>query len=220
MNPNESLKLTNAEIEAILAGCAYNMASYSMSFNKAKLLESGISKQASTPTPTQAVTPDITPDAEQGEADFGETGRAFANKRLGEILADLSTRCQKSIAAFTKNLPISVAVQQKLLTARKSPTGTVTLSFTPDEIAFVTESLRVYEAWEIDPATNFELIASVLATNGYETATANSAYRTKDEYDAVQTARDNYICLFAKVINYGRTMASGSNVGTQADNDQ
>lgn len=213
MNPTESIRLNKTEIDTIVMGCAYNMASRTLSYNKSRVLSASLSRAVS-----QSQTPPSDPNSEQSEE---QANQSRSRASLQKALTEVHDRCGKDLESFPKKLALAVGIQSKLLSNKLSPTGQGSFTFNGDECEFITEALRTFESAEVNPIYNAEIIlAHVYGTidpDGETTqSVTESARQTEEEFKANQSRRDEFICLMAKVINYGKTLSSGSNVGTQA----
>lgn len=217
MNPTESIRLTPSEANILLVGAAYNMASLTFAYNKAKVmaLSLGTAPQASATPPA---TPN--PNAENAETSLNDKAKTISREKLESALKEIHTLCKEDLSKFPQKLKQGINVQARLLSAMDSKTA-LSLSLSSAECEFAIESLRCFEQAEINPVSEMEVVlASVmrLADRYGDDATAvtQSSRRTKEDWKATQATRDEFICLMAKVINYGKTLATGVN----PNNDQ
>ncbi len=201
MNPTESIRLSKSEIDTIVMGSAYNVTVRTLDYNKSKIQSSILGSMPS--SPTAQVEGDDGYDAELARE------ATKANESLQKALSDYHTFAKKEIEEYPKKLALAVGIQSRLL---KFPNGG-NFTFTAEENNFVIDSLRSFEAAELAPVSSMELVIQ-----GFSRITgskiAQSATQTAADRTALQNARDEFICLMAKVINYGKTLATvnaGSN---------
>lgn len=216
MNPTESVRLNKSEIDTIVTGCAYNLTSRAISYNKSRVLSQCLGKS---PMESKAVAV-ADENAEQSSKD---SRNATSRQKLTDALNQCHTRCTEDIADFQKMLAIGVGIQSRLLAAVKTPTGVANVTFNAEECEFINESLRTFEVAEIEPIMESEMIlAAIIPPTRYDESYADagvsqSSFRTQDQQKEFQTSRNAFICLQAKIITLGNNLATG---GPAANNDQ
>ena len=207
MNPTESIRLNKSEIDTIVVGCQYNPTIYTLDYNKSKVMSQSLGTK-----PAQAFAKATNPNAEQGEDDGNANASEISRQKLTEALKEIHSKCQNDLEVFPKKLAIGVGIQSRLLSTQKSPTGTANFNFTTEECEFITESLRTFESAEIMPVQSAEIILGSFFINGNYNGEAytESARQTKEDRLAVQARRDEFICLQAKILTYGKSQVTGN----------
>jgi hypothetical protein len=218
MNPTESIRLNKTEIDTIVMGCAYNMTSRTLAYNKSRMVSVSLGR-----APASVKNQNL-PSDPQSEISEEEAARNKSRDSLATALTEIHTRCKSDLESYPKKLALAVSIQSKLLSSKLSPSGTGSFNFTADECEFITDALRTFEQAEVNQICNAEIILAHFYNSFNEDGdqiqnVTESVRQTEAEYKANQTRRDEFICLMAKVINYGKTLSSGSNVGSSA-NDQ
>jgi hypothetical protein len=206
----ESIRLNQTEIDTILTGCAYNMAQRTLDYNKSRVLSVSLSRKPATQPP---------PSDPQSEQTSQEAKQARSFSILSNALDTIHKTCQSDIESFPKKLALQVSISSKLLSAKVGPTNAATLTFNAEECEFITEALRTFEVAEVNPVANAELLlAHIYDPQSYSGGVyTESARQTEAEIKTTQSRRDDFICLMAKVIEYGKGRAAGTTKYSNSD---
>lgn len=218
MNPTESIRLTRAELDTVLTACSYSLAMKTLDYNQSKLISVSLGRiPASVAKAAKIESQNDENPGEDGTQDQG----TYTRESLATALNKYHDNSKAILESFPKMQIIGIGIQSKVITAAKSPTGTANLSFSSEECAFLTQALRTFEEAEIEPTKKAEMVLAFITLDyDGESFVAESASQSKDERESVQSRNDDFTCLMAKVITYGKSLASVATAGAGTANDQ
>lgn len=205
MNATERLRLTSAEANTILMGCAYQLSMLTIDYNKSKLVAQALGSMPAQPA--------ANPNAETSTQDKAKTA---SRDRLEIALNEIHNTCKSDLANNPAKIKLGILIQTKLLPCMDSKINVSSLDFSKEECDFIISGLRCFERAEVISGDIEVVLASFIRmTDNYDNrigqAISESSRKTEADWKAADEIRNDFTCLMAKVLNYSKAITATVN---------
>lgn len=203
---NESIRLTQEDIDTVVAGIAYNQLAYNSRLADARLVTLSLAK----PTPAAPTTE--TSDGAEGEYDPATATKQAAIKAADEAAAKLHAAAAETIQKHPERTLLASRLNIKLLTGKPG-----NFSFSKEETDYIVNGLRGVEYYDIEGSRQTEVIMNAVVGTATHIGSAYSQRQTSAERARLQTVRDDFLALYSKFVQYQRAFAA---TPATSNNDQ
>lgn len=211
---NDSIRLTQQEIDTVVVAVGYNSGSYSAQLADARLIDLSLTKTV--PPTTEAL---ATTEQCDGEYDPATAAKKTALNAADQAVAKTQKAAAEVIAKYPARALTAAKLHVKLLSGQGAGRTASTFTFTKDETDFIVDGLRQVERLDIESARNMEVFMKSYVRTPTHVASAFSAPQTPEEVNRLQTVRDDFLSLYSKFVQYQRSFANTTANDTTA-NDQ